>query len=228
MQFTDLSADPMVRAKKELEDEVTRFKTIAENIHHAMEGTTKELQTFAEFLKKEIPQTPTDTIDKIDDRVITAFGSLETNLSEMEDIYSDVYGQIKKRFEKITKISDETMNEMAVGIGEITSNVKRASAKIQVAISETLDVSLKMSKNMNELNDGISGQNGSGSIKQSIKAIEGSTNNLVELSGTIEKLNKSYESNVENLKNTSKLINQETKRILKTFKDVEKLSGKKV
>ena len=228
MQFTDLSADPMDRAKKELEDEVIRFKTIAENIHHAMEGTTKELQTFAEFLKVEIPKTLTDTIDNIDNRVITAFGALETNLSEMEDIYSDVYGKIKNRFEKITKISDDTVREMSVGVGEISSNIKRASAKIQVAIDDAHDVSLKMSKNMNELNEGISGQNGSSSsIKQSIDAIEGSTNNLMKLSGTIEKLNKSYESNVENLENTSKLINQETKRILKTFKDVEKLSGKK-
>ena len=97
---------------------------------------------------------------------------------------------------------------MSVGVGEISSNIKRASAKIQVAIDDALDVSLKMSENMNELNEGISGQNGSSSsIKQSIDAIEGSTNNLMKLSGTIEKLNKSYESNVENLENTSKLIN---------------------
>jgi len=192
MQFTEVGDDPLEKAKKHLEREVTNFVLISKGLKESMGAVTEGFERLSDF-----PDDVKSVIDDFDEQVESSFGKIKSN------------------YEHLGEMSESMISQADASMSKISEEFSLLDKRFETAVRSTASEAEKMQKTISELNttlgDGLTKE---GLITHTKTSLITATNQLTNLSNQIKSLASSFEQNLDSV---DALFKQVEKLLLKKF-----------
>lgn len=222
MQFTDLNEDVYEKAKEQIELEMSHFQTLVDDINIRLETLTQSVENISNTLTDTLPNKLTEAVENVDDRLVSAFSKLENDMNEIDVVFRESINRVRTLYDELNQQNSTTIRNMVNSLDGLSVNFNSSVNRIEKASNQTAQLSENLRTNLTlfikQLSDDTEGNGYLNTIVDSVKT---SSDELNQLSSTIQNLNGSFTQNLYSLQETSQIISQEINQIEKIFEDVE-------
>lgn len=222
MQFTDLNEDVYEKAKEQIELEMSHFQTLVDDINIRLETLTQSIENISNTLTDTLPNKLTEAVENVDDRLLSAFSKLENDMNEIDVVFRESINRVRTLYDELNQQNTTTIRNMVNSLDGLSTNFISSVNRIETASNQTAQLSENLRTNLTLFNEQISdGAEGNGYLNTIVNSVKTSSDEINQLSTTIQQLNGSFTQNLDSLQKTSQIIAQEISQIEKIFEDVE-------
>lgn len=222
MQFTDLNEDVYEKAKEQIELEMSHFKTLVDDITIRLETLTQSVENISNTLIDTLPNKLTEAVENVDDRLLSAFSKLENDMNEIDVVFRESINRVSSLYDELNQQNTTTIRHMVNSLDGLSTNFNSSVNRIETASNQTAQLSENLRTNLTLFNEQLSdGAEGNGYLDTIVNSVKTSSDEINQLSTTIQQLNGSFTQNLDSLQQTSQIIAQEISQIEKIFEDVE-------
>ena len=184
MQFTEVGEEPSDKAKRVLQQEVTDFLVLSDNLKTSMRGISESFEQISDF-----PGNVKSIAENFDHTVERSFNDIKTNYEKLGEKSKVMLSEINKSVDNI--------------IDEFKSSGSRFSTAIESTADEAQSLNVALSNLNNKLGDGI---NKEGLITETLVSMNSAADQLLNVSKDIQGITASFKKNMDSIDDLFKQV----------------------
>ena len=226
LQFIDLNEDPLEKAKRDLEKEVSNFHYMGQMLSEQMKNIYKNYEETNNKLIDTMPVNLEKAINLFEDNLINILSKLESNVEQVDSYYAEINESTKNRYQNLDQLTESSSNTLYETLQKLNDTITKEADEIGLAIARTKLNTIELNEKIDRRYESLLNQTDNEIFDKTFDSIQLNSEKSLELTSHLNKVNDSFKGNIKQLNNLSKTLTKEVSQINKIFSDLEKAIAK--